>query len=172
MPDPASLRVVRIVAQWLSEDPELPDEVPIDVRDFSNDTPDAKKPALFVVMTNADLPLDRESELGMVDPLGINLVGYVAAPTVDGLGDPLVPPPVTETRERFLQRVVNRVAFVAPDGDCLVDRLTADYAAVGSGASSFRQYRVVVRNEAGEGPPWGRFEVPCYAMLHYREGEF
>ena len=172
MPEPASLRVVRIVAAWLAEDPELPDEVPIDFRDFSNDTPDAKKPALYVVMTNADLPLERESELGMVDPLGINLVGYVAAPTEDDGGAPIIPPPVTETRERFLQKVVARLAFVAPDGDSLVSRLQADYAAVGSGAADVRQYRPVIRNEAGEGPPWGRFEVPCYTMLHYREGEF
>src|SRR5215471_4275218 len=94
--DPASLRAVRIVAQWLAEDPALPSEVPIDLRDPSNDLTDADKPALFAVLVNTDLGLDRESELGLVDPLGISLVGYVKAPTTDVGGAPLVPPPVTD----------------------------------------------------------------------------
>jgi len=156
----------------LAEDPALPSEVPIDLRDPSNDLTDADKPALFAVLVNTDLGLDRESELGLVDPLGISLVGYVKAPTTDVGGAPLVPPPVTDTRERFLQLVLARVAYVAPDGDSLIERLRADRAAVGSGAESFRQYRPVRRNELGQAPPWGTFEVPCFAMLHYVEGEF
>jgi hypothetical protein len=173
MPEPASLRVVRIVAQWLAEDPELPDEVPIDLRDASNDVPDSKKPALFVVMTNTDRLLDRESDLGMVDPLGVSLVGYIAAPTVDDGGTPLIPPPVTETRERFLQAVLNRLAYVDPTGDGLVRRLQFDRAAMGSGAESFqREFLAIRRNDAGNAPPWGTFEIPCYAKLHYVEGEF
>jgi hypothetical protein len=166
MSEPASLRVVRIVAQWLADDPELPDEVPIDLRDFSNDIADVKKPALFCIITNTDLGLARESELGMVDPLGITLVGYVKADPNE------LPPPVTETRERFLQAVVNRIGYTAPDGDSLVRRLRLDRAAVGAGGESFQQYRPAFRGDHGERPPWGSFEVPCYAMLHYTEGAF
>lgn len=165
MNDPASLRAVRIVAQWLAEDPALPSEVPIDLRDFSNDVAEADKPALFAVIVNTDAVLDRESDLGVVEPLGISLVGYVKAPMVDG-----VPPPVTETRERFLQAVLARIA-AHDNGDSLVARLRADRAAVGSGAESFAYFKVH-RNELGQAPPWGAFEIRCLAMLHYQEGEF
>lgn len=170
MADPASLRVLRIVATWLAEDPNLPDSIPIDLRDFSNDIAEEKKPALFVVTANTGEPLGRETDVGIVDPLGVHIVGYVKAPTEDGGGAPIVPPAVTDTRERFLQLVLRRLAFRTAT-DSLVKRLLQDYLSVGSGASDFRQVAPVVRDQ-GDKPPWGDFIVPCLSWLHYREGEF
>ena len=170
--DPASLRVVTIVADWLAEDPALPDVVGLDLRDFTNDTPDVDKPALFVIAGNTDLPLERESDLGVVDPLGVSIVGYVKAPTEDGAGAPVIPPPVTDTRERLLQRVLRRLAAGSEETDSLVKRLREDRAAVGSGAESFRQLLPVRRGELGERPPYGDFQIPCYALLHYQDGDF
>lgn len=170
MAEPASLRVLTIVATWLAEDPDIPEPVPIDLRDFSNDVPEVKKPALFVVASNADLPFVRESDRGVVDPLGVDIVGYVKAPTEDDGGTPIIPPAVTDTRERFLQVVLRRLA-ARVGTDSLVARLLVDRAAVGSGAEDFRQIAPVVRDQ-GDKPPWGDFRIPCLAQLHYREGEF
>ena len=169
--EPASLRVVMIVAEWLAEDPALPADVPIDVRDFSNDIAPGGKPALFVVLGNTAAELRRESDLGVVEPLGIEIVGYVRAETEDGTGAPIAPA-VTATRERLLQAVRRRLAEIMPGGDSLVERLRQDRAAVGSGAESFEEWAPAGRGESGQTPPWGDFRLFCTSRLHYHEGEF
>jgi hypothetical protein len=169
--EPASLRAVSIVAQWLAEDPALPPDVPIDLRDFSNDIAPGGQPALFVVLGNSPAELRRETDLGVVEPLGIEIVGYVRADTEDAGGAPIVPA-VTATRERFLQAVRRRLAEIMPSGDSLVERLREDRAAVGSGAESFEEVAPAGRGEAGHVPPWGDFRLFCTARLHYTEGDF
>ena len=169
--EPASLRVVMIVAQWLAEDPALPAEISIDQRDFSNDIAPSGLPAIDVVLGNTPAELRRESDLGVVEPLGIEIVGYVRADTEDGFGAPIVPA-VTATRERFLQAIRRRLAEIMPDGDSLVARLRVDRAAVGSGGESFEERDPAIRGESGHVPPWGNVRLLCTSRLHYNEGEF
>lgn len=169
--EPASLRVVMLVAAWLAEDPALPDEVPIDLRDFSNDIAPRGEPALFVVLGNSSAEMGRESDLGVIEPLGIEIVGYIRAATEDAGGAPVVPA-VTAARERYLQAVRRRLAEIGPDGDSLVERLRADRAAVGSGAERFEEVAPAGRGETGHVPPWGDFRLFCTARIHYNEGDF
>lgn len=169
--EPASLRVVQLVAEWLAEDPALPAVVPLDVRDFSNDVQPDDKPALFVVIGNSDEPLGRETDLGVVEPLAVEIIGYVKAPTEDAAGLAIAPA-VTATRERLLQAVRRRLAEIMPGGDSLVERLREDRAAVGSGGESFEEVAPPRRGELGHAPPWGDFRLYCRSRLHYSEGEF
>ena len=169
--EPASLRVVLIVAQWLAEDPALPDVVPIDVRDFSNDIEPEGKPSLTVALGNTDEPWQRETDLGVVEPIAVEIIAYVRAPTEDAGGAPIAPA-VTATRERYLQLVRRRLAEIRPDGDSLVERLRVDRAAVGSGGESFEEFAPPRRGELGQSPPWGDFRMYCRSRLHYSEGDF
>lgn len=169
MADPLSLRVLTLVAQWLAEDPDLPDRVGIDLPEYDQVEPTA--PTLAVVAAaRSDAPLERETDRGIVEALAVHIIGYVKAPTEDEGGMPIIPPAVTDTRERFLQLVLRRLAFHTPT-DSLDKRLLADWNAVGSGCANFRQVNPTERDQ-GDKPPLGEFLIPCRAHLHYREGEF
>lgn len=171
MAEPTSLRVLNIVATWLAEDPDLPDAIGIDLPEWSYDVAQPKQPTVAVVAASAaDAPLERETDRGIVDPLAIHIVGYVKAPSEDDGGAPIIPPRVTDTRERLLQVVLRRLAHSTPT-DSLDRRLLADWTAVGSGTSNFRQVAPPQRDQ-GDKPPLGDFIIPCRATLHYREGEF
>jgi hypothetical protein len=148
----------------------LPDRIGIDLPEWSYDVAQPDEPTLAVVAAAAaDAPLERETDRGIVDPLAVHIIGYVKAPSQDN-GTPIIPPRVTETRERLLQVVLRRLAHETPT-DSLDKRLLADWTAVGSGAANFRQVAPPLRDQ-GDKPPLGDFVIPCRATLHYREGEF
>ena len=171
MADPISLRVLNIVATWLAEDADIPDRVTIDVPEWSYDVAQPKQPTLAVVAAAAaDAPFERETDRVVVDPLTVHILGYVKAPTEDDGGVPIIPPLVTDTRERFLQVVLRRLTYATPT-DSLDHRLLADYHAHGAGTANFRQVGSPIRDQ-GDKPPLGDFTIPCRAVLHYREGEF
>src|SRR5262245_43334229 len=100
MPEPVSLRVMEIVRQWFADGSGFV-TTGLDLRDYSNDLTSADKPALFVIRGAPEAGLVRETEGGIVEPLSVDLVGFVEAPLIDDDSLPAVPPLVTLARERF-----------------------------------------------------------------------
>lgn len=175
MPEPISTRTVEIVAQWLAEDPGLP-EVGTNLEDFSNDKLAADKPAVFVVLAGQEgLPLVRETDEGVVEPTIVYVVGYVRAPDLDEDSEP-VKPNTSAARERLIQTIRKRLAFrdTVPNSDGLsgaeVDSLDARLRYDGC-CEGFEEIGPTQRDE-GEEPPWGFAILRCVARLHYQAGNF
>lgn len=182
MPEPASLRTIETVRQWLEDGGGL-GTTGLNLRDFSNDVLDVDKPAAFVILAGQEgVPLQRESDEGVREDLVVYVVGYVKAATEDDESPPNpVEPDVTTARERLIQTIRARLAFVdtTPDGgglsgdepDSLAARLRHDRAINGSGCEGFDEVGPTERDE-GEAPPWGYFFLRCVARLHYQAGDF
>lgn len=173
MPEPVSLRVLEIIRQWFAEDAGIM-TTGLDLRDYTNDLKAADKPALFVLRGAPDTGLVRETEGGIVEPLTVDLVGFVEAPVLDESESPdvpITPPRVTETRERFLQVVIRRLYGTNEYGETLAARLQEDRATYGNGVEDFVHVGPPLTDQGYE-PPHGIFELPCRALLHYQDTEF
>lgn len=176
-PEPVSLRVLRLVEAWFAEDAGFA-SVGVNLLSPTPDleVPATGYPALAVVTRATEGALVQETGGGVIEPLGLALVGYDVAPTErvpEGESEPvpLVPPPVTETCEHLVQRILRRFAGANPGGETLADRLLADRQTHGQGADGIERSAPVVRDPTYR-PPLVRVEVPCVARLHYAEEAF
>lgn len=175
-PDPPSLRVLEIVRKWFDEDSAIT-TTGLDLRDYTNDLKTSDKPALFVCRGTAPAEFNRESDGGIAEPLAIDLIGYVEAPTEavpEGESEPVpIVPPVTETRERFYQTILRRLYGSNGSGETLHARLEQDAATYGNGAADVRHVGPMdPLLDLGYEPPHGLLLVPCLAWLHYRDSTF
>lgn len=167
--DPASLRVIEVIAQWFRESADIV-TVGTDLRDYSNDLKRADKPALYVLRGTPRQELIPETSHGIAEPLAIDLIGYVEAEVTDESAQP-VTPQVTAARERFLQVVIRRLYGEDEMGDSLKRRLENDYAAHANGAQDLRHIAPPLTDQGYE-PPHGIFELSCVAILHYEGASF